>query len=65
MLVGVIAPYVAGALTFVTGAIVGLGITAVLSPTAKVGGIGTAMATHHFASKYVESETDFRRICGE
>ena len=38
---GVIASGIAGALTFVTGGIVGLGITAAVSASAGVGGTGT------------------------
>ena len=58
--IGVIASGVAGALTFGTSGIVGLAITAVVSATAGVGGVGTA-ATHHFASKNLR-EAEFRRI---
>ena len=56
---------IGGALTFGIGVIVGLGITAVVSATAGVGGVGTAVATHHFASKYAKTEAEFRRICGD
>ena len=42
--IGVIVSGVAGALTLGTGGIVGLGITAAVSASAGVGGVGT---THH------------------
>ena len=64
---GVAISAVAGAFTFGIGTIVGLGVTAavaggVLGVAGLATGVGAAVATHHIAKKFQESEDNFRRI---
>ena len=66
---GIAISAVAGAFTFGIATIVGLGVTAVAVGVVGLGGlatgVGTAVATHHIAKKYQESEENFRRIRAE
>ena len=67
---GVAISAVAGVLTFGVGTIVGLGVTAavtggVVGLGGLAAGVGTAVATHHIAKKYQDSEDNFRRIGAE
>ena len=64
---GIAISAVAGAFTFGIGTIVGLGVTAavaggVLGVAGLATGVGAAVATHHIAKKFQESEDNFRRI---
>ena len=69
MATGIAALAVAGVFTLGIGAIVGLAITATAATAVGVAGaaagIGTAVATHHIASKYAKSEAAFKKIRGD
>ena len=69
MATGIAALAVAEVFTLGIGAIVGLAITATAATAVGVAGaaagIGTAVATHHIASKYAKSEAAFKKIRGD